>query len=64
MIRMIFFVRLEITEILERKTRAIPVLVGGAVVPKSSQLPNQLSSLLCTFNTPPAEDPNYAINTM
>ena len=26
--------------------RAIPVLVGGAVVPKSSQLPNQLSSLV------------------
>lgn len=58
------FVRLEIAEILERKMRAIPVLVGGAVVPKSSQLPNQLSSLLCTFNTLPVTDPNYAINTM
>lgn len=34
------FVRLEIAAILERKIRAIPVLVSGAVVPKSSQLPD------------------------
>ncbi len=29
-------VRLEIAAVLERKIRAIPVLVGGAVVPRSS----------------------------
>lgn len=40
------FVRLEIAAILERKIRAIPVLVGGAVVPKSSQLPDSLAPLV------------------
>lgn len=30
---------------LERKIRAIPVLVGGAVMPKPSQLPEPLTSL-------------------
>lgn len=40
------FVRLEITAILERKIRVIPVLVGGAVVPKSSELPDSLAPLV------------------
>lgn len=40
------FVRLEIAAILERKIRATPVLVGGAVVPKSSQLPDSLAPLV------------------
>lgn len=40
------FVRLEIAAILERKIRAIPVLVGGAVLPKSTQLPELLTSLV------------------
>ncbi|TYP94265.1 MULTISPECIES: toll/interleukin-1 receptor domain-containing protein [Nitrosomonas] len=40
------FVRLEIGTILERKIHAIPVLVGDAVMPKSSQLPEVLASLV------------------
>ncbi len=40
------FVRLEIAAILERRIRAIPVLVGGAVIPKSSQLPNEIALLV------------------
>jgi hypothetical protein len=40
------FVRLEIAAILERKIRAIPVLVGGAVMPKRSQLPDPLAPLI------------------
>jgi len=40
------FVRLEIVAILERKIRAIPVLVGGAVMPKRSQLPDPLAPLI------------------
>jgi|GEM_PF-3116105 len=40
------FVRLEIAAILERKIRTIPVLVGSAVVPKSSQLPDSLAPLV------------------
>lgn len=39
------FVRLEITAVLERKIRVIPVLVGGAVVPKKPELPDPLVSL-------------------
>ncbi|WP_297325586.1 SUMF1/EgtB/PvdO family nonheme iron enzyme [Nitrosomonas sp.] len=39
------FVRLEIATLLERKIRVIPVLVGGAVVPQSSQLPECLAPL-------------------
>lgn len=40
------FVRLEIAAILERKIRAIPVLVGGAVMPKKTQLPDPLAPLI------------------
>ena len=40
------FVRLEIAAILERRIRTIPVLVGGAVIPKSSQLPDQIALLV------------------
>ncbi len=40
------FVRLEIAAILERKIRAIPVLVGGAVMPKRSQLPDPIAPLI------------------
>lgn len=40
------FVRLEIAELLARKIRVIPVLVGGAIVPKSSQLPECLAPLV------------------
>ncbi len=39
------FVRLEIASIFERKIRAIPVLVGNAILPKSTQLPELLTSL-------------------
>lgn len=39
------FVRLEIVTLLERKIRVIPVLVGGAVMPESSQLPECLMPL-------------------
>ena len=39
------FVRLEIVTLLERKIRVIPVLVGGAVMPESSQLPECLAPL-------------------
>jgi hypothetical protein len=39
------YVRLEIEKALTSKTRVIPVLVEGAAVPKSSQLPESLSSL-------------------
>ncbi len=40
------FVRIEIATLLERKIRVIPVLVGGAIVPKSSQLPEPLAPLV------------------
>lgn len=40
------FVRIEIIALLERKIRTIPVLVGDAVVPKSSQLPEPLLPLV------------------
>lgn len=36
------WVRIEIATLLERKIRVIPVLVGGAVIPRSSQLPESL----------------------
>ncbi len=39
------WVRIEITTLLERKIRIIPVLVGGAATPKSSQLPEPLIPL-------------------
>ncbi len=39
------FVRLEIVTLLERKIRVIPVLVGGTVMPESSQLPECLALL-------------------
>ncbi len=39
------FVRLEIVTLLERKIRIIPVLVGGADMPESSQLPECLMPL-------------------
>lgn len=39
------FVRLEIAALLERGIRVIPVLVGGAAVPQSSQLPECLVPL-------------------
>jgi hypothetical protein len=39
------YVRLEIERALSSKTRVIPVLVEGAAVPKSSQLPKPLHSL-------------------
>ena len=39
------WVRLEIATLLERKIRVIPVLVGGAAVPKSPQLPECLAPL-------------------
>ncbi|MBK7352961.1 MAG: SUMF1/EgtB/PvdO family nonheme iron enzyme [Nitrosomonas sp.] len=39
------WVRLEIATLLERKIRVIPVLVGGAQMPLSSQLPKPLESL-------------------
>jgi formylglycine-generating enzyme required for sulfatase activity len=38
-------VRLEIATLLERKIRVIPVLVGGAVMPKSTELPECLQPL-------------------
>ena len=40
------FVRLEIAAILDRKIRAIPVLVDNAVMPKASQLPDPLDPLV------------------
>ena len=40
------FVRVEIAALLERKIRVIPVLVGGAGVPKSTQLPECLTPLV------------------
>ncbi|HNB02025.1 MAG TPA: SUMF1/EgtB/PvdO family nonheme iron enzyme [Nitrosomonas sp.] len=39
------WVRIEIATLLERKIRIIPVLIGGAATPKSSQLPELLISL-------------------
>jgi hypothetical protein len=39
------FVRLEIATALERQIRVIPVLVGGAAMPHSSELPDSLASL-------------------
>jgi formylglycine-generating enzyme required for sulfatase activity len=39
------FVRLEITTALERRIRVIPVLVGGASMPRSTELPDVLQSL-------------------
>ncbi|MCP5292843.1 MAG: SUMF1/EgtB/PvdO family nonheme iron enzyme [Burkholderiales bacterium] len=39
------WVRLEIAVLLERNIRVIPVLVGGAVMPKSTELPDCLASL-------------------
>ena len=36
------FVRLEITEALEREVRVIPVLVGGATMPHQDDLPDEL----------------------
>ncbi len=39
------WVRLEIAAVLERNIRVIPVLVGGAAMPKSTQLPESLVSL-------------------
>ena len=39
------FVRLEITTALERKIRVIPVLVGGASMPRSTELPGVLQPL-------------------
>ncbi len=39
------FVRLEIATLLERKIRVIPILVGGAVIPQSIQLPKCLALL-------------------
>ncbi|MFO1289870.1 MAG: SUMF1/EgtB/PvdO family nonheme iron enzyme [Nitrosomonas sp.] len=40
------WVRIEIATLLERKIRVIPVLVGGAATPKSSQLPEPLIPLV------------------
>ncbi len=39
------FVRLEVAVALERKIRVIPVLVGGAVMPKAADLPEPLQAL-------------------
>lgn len=39
------FVRLEIATALERKIKVVPVLVGGAAMPKTSQLPESLALL-------------------
>ncbi len=39
------WVRLEIATLLERKIRVIPVLVGGAIMPKSTELPECLQPL-------------------
>ena len=39
------FVRLEITTALERRIRVIPVLVGGASMPRSTELPDVLRPL-------------------
>lgn len=39
------WVRLEIAALLERGIRVIPVLVGGAAMPKSTQLPESLAPL-------------------
>jgi len=39
------WVRLEIAALLERKIRVIPVLIGGVVMPQSTQLPDNLISL-------------------
>jgi formylglycine-generating enzyme required for sulfatase activity len=39
------FVRLEITTALERRIRVIPVLVGGAAMPRSAELPDVLQPL-------------------
>jgi len=39
------FIRLEIGTALVRNTRVIPVLVGGAAMPKAEQLPVELQSL-------------------
>jgi formylglycine-generating enzyme required for sulfatase activity len=39
------FVRLEIATALERRIRVIPVLVGGAVMPRSTELPDVLQPL-------------------
>src|SRR5215471_16956680 len=39
------FVRLEIMTALERRIRVIPVLVGGASMPKSTELPDVLQPL-------------------
>lgn len=40
------WVRLEIAALLERNIRVIPVLVGGAILPKSTQLPECLVPLI------------------
>jgi hypothetical protein len=39
------FVRIEITTALERRIRVIPVLVGGASMPRSTELPDVLQPL-------------------
>jgi hypothetical protein len=39
------FVRLEVAAALERGTRVIPVLVGGARMPRSDELPGEIASL-------------------
>ncbi|MCB1936650.1 MAG: toll/interleukin-1 receptor domain-containing protein, partial [Nitrosomonas sp.] len=39
------WVRLEIATLLERKIRVIPVLVGGATMPKSTELPECMQPL-------------------
>ena len=39
------FVRLEVTAALERKIKVVPVLVGGAYMPKTPQLPTPLAPL-------------------
>jgi len=39
------FVRLEVAAALERRIKVVPVLVGGAAMPKSTQLPEPLAPL-------------------
>ena len=39
------FVRLEVAAVLKRKVRVVPVLVGGAAMPRVPQLPDELALL-------------------
>jgi hypothetical protein len=53
------FVRIEVEAALERDIPVVPLLVGGAVMPKGSALPPGLSSLTFRNGTPIRPDPDF-----